>query len=71
MDIFSCGCDLRILDVERAVVKKNIPEKTTGYLFQKESSNDYKISGFGFAVPDAAMTPQFVAISLIRVFHCF
>jgi len=33
MDIFSCGCDLRILDVERAVVKKNLPEKTTGSLF--------------------------------------
>jgi hypothetical protein len=33
MDIFSCGRDIWILDVERAVVKKNAFEKTTGDLF--------------------------------------
>ena len=50
MDIFSGGCDLRILDVERAVVKKNDPEKTRDSFFKKKSSNNCKINSFGLIV---------------------
>lgn len=64
MDIFSCGCDLRILDVERAVVKKNVPEKTRDSFFKKKLPDNCKINSFDLLVPFlqynlaiAAMTP--------------